>query len=71
MRYAHAKQFKRMQAELKRLRTVVGRVWRDIEPQMFSVTDERLQGRASSILSRVKRLLEQKRGDKNILGLHW
>ena len=66
-RYAHAKQFKRMQAELKRLRTVVGRVWRDIERQMAGVTDERLQGRASSILSRVKRLLEQKRGDKNKL----
>ena len=64
-RYAHAKQFKRMQAELKRLRAVVGRVWRDIERQMASVTVERLQGRVLSILSRVKRLLEQKRGDKN------
>jgi IS5 family transposase len=66
-RYAHAKQFKRMRAELKRLRTVVGRVWRDIEWQMASVSDERLQDRASSILSRVKRLLEQKQGDKNKL----
>lgn len=66
-RYAHAKQFKRMQGELKRLRTVVGRVWRDIERQMSQVTDKCLQDRASSILSRVKRLLEQKRGDKNKL----
>ncbi len=66
-RYAHAKQFKRMQAELKRLRTVVGRVWRDVERQMGTVTDERLQNRATGILSRVKRLLEQKRGDKNKL----
>lgn len=66
-RYAHARQFRRMQAGLKRLRTVVGRVWRDIERQMVNVTDQRLQERASSILSRVKRLLEQKRGDKNKL----
>jgi len=66
-RYAHARQFKRMQSELKRLRTVVGRVWRDIERQMINVTDTHLQERASGILVRVKRLLEQKRGDKNKL----
>lgn len=66
-RYAHAKQFKRMQAELKRLRTVVGRVWRDIERQMIGVTDQLLQERATGILTRVKRLLEQKRTDKNKL----
>ena len=66
-RYAHARQFKRMQSELKRLRTVVGRVWRDIERQMVNVTDTRLQERASGILARVKRLLEQKRSDKNKL----
>lgn len=66
-RYAHAKQFKRMQAELKRLRTVVGRVWRDIERQVAGVTDLRLQERASGILARIKRLLEQKRNDKNKL----
>lgn len=64
-RYAHAKQFKRMQAELKRLRTVVGRVWRDIERKMVDVTDEGLRERASRILCRVKRVLEQKRSDKN------
>lgn len=66
-RYAHAGQFKRMRAELKRLRTVVGRVWRDMERQLATVTDERLQERASVILSRVKRLLEQKRDDRNKL----
>lgn len=66
-RYAHAKQFKRMQAGLKRLRTVVGRVWRDIERKMVDVTDEHLRERASRILSRVKRVLEQKRGDKSKL----
>lgn len=66
-RYAHARQFKRMQSELKRLRTIVGRVWRDIARQMVNVTDTRLQERASGILVRLKRLLEQKRGDKNKL----
>lgn len=67
VRYAHAKQFRRMQRALKHLRTVVGRVWRDIERQLVSVTDEDLKGQASGILSRVKRLLEQNRGDKNKL----
>ncbi|KQQ44386.1 hypothetical protein ASF61_21860 [Duganella sp. Leaf126] len=32
-RYAHAKQYKHMRASLKKLKTVVGRVWRDIERQ--------------------------------------
>jgi len=30
-RYAHAKQYKRMRSSLKKLKTVVGRVWRDVE----------------------------------------
>jgi transposase, IS5 family len=30
-RYAHAKQFKRMLHVLKKLKTVVGRVYRDVE----------------------------------------
>ena len=33
-RYAHAKQFRRMKATLKSLRTVVGRVWRDIDRKL-------------------------------------
>ena len=33
-RYAHAKQYRRMKATLKSLRTVVGRVWRDIDRKL-------------------------------------
>ena len=65
-RYAHAKQFRRMNATLKSLRTVVGRVWRDIDRKLDR-QDEGLSARAVSILARVKRLLEQKPKDKNKL----
>ena len=65
-RYAHAKQFRRMKATLKALRTVVGRVWRDIDRKLDR-QDEVQRTKAASILARVKRLLEQKPKDKNKL----
>jgi IS5 family transposase len=65
-RYAHAKQYRRMKAALKSLRTVVGRVWRDIDRKLDR-QDEVLCAKATSILARVKRLLEQKPKDKNKL----
>lgn len=65
-RYAHAKQYRRMKATLKSLRTVVGRVWRDIERKLDR-QDEVQRTKAASILARVKRLLEQKPKDKNKL----
>ena len=65
-RYAHAKQFRRMNATLKSLRTVVGRVWRDIDRKLDR-QDEGLSAKAASILGRVERLLEQKPKDKNKL----
>lgn len=65
-RYAHAKQYRRMRAALKSLRTVVGRVWRDIERKLDG-QDEAQSAKATSILARVKRLLEQKPKDKNKL----
>ena len=65
-RYAHAKQFRRMKASLKSLRTLVGRVWRDIERKLDR-QDEVQCAKAASILARVKRLLEQKPKDKNKL----
>lgn len=65
-RYAHAKQYRRMRAALKSLRTVVGRVWRDIERKLDR-QDEVQSAKAASILARVKRLLEQKPKDKNKL----
>ena len=65
-RYAHAKQFRRMKASLKSLRTLVGRVWRDIDRKLDR-KDEVQSAKAASILARVKRLLEQKPKDKNKL----
>ena len=65
-RYAHAKQYRRMKASLKSLRTVVGRVWRDIERKLAG-RDEGQRSKAASLLMRVKRLLEQKPKDKNKL----
>ena len=65
-RYAHAKQFRRMKASLKSLRTLVGRVWRDIDRKLDR-SDERTVARAEAILARVKRVLTQKPKDKNKL----
>ncbi|MGV8713151.1 MAG: IS5 family transposase [Nitrosomonas sp.] len=65
-RYAHARQHRRMKGALKSLRTLVGRVWRDIDRKLDR-EDEIQATKAASILERVKRLLEQKPKDKNKL----
>jgi IS5 family transposase len=65
-RYAHAKQFKRMKRCVKHLRTLLGRVWRDIERQAQALSGKRLL-EASQELSLVRRLLDQKPKDKNKL----
>ncbi len=65
-RYAHAKQFRRMKATLKSLRTLVGRVLRDIDRKLDR-QDETTAARAEAILARVKRVLNQKPKDKNKL----
>ena len=65
-RYAHAKQFRRMKATLKSLRTLVGRVWRDIDRKLDR-NDETTAVRAEAILARVKRVLTQQPKDKNKL----
>lgn len=65
-RYAHAKQYKRMRGTLKKLRTLVGRVWRDIDRQREVLATAHTP-RVDSILARVRRLLEQKPKDKNKL----
>lgn len=65
-RYAHARQFRRMKASLKSLRTVVGRVWRDVERKLGSL-DEGKKAKAARILARVRRLLDQKPKDKKKL----
>jgi IS5 family transposase len=64
--YAHAKQYRCMKATLKSLRTIVGRVWRDIDRKLDQ-HDDVPRAKAVSILARVKRVLEQKPKDKNKL----
>jgi transposase, IS5 family len=61
-RYAHAKQFKRMGRELRRLRTWLGRVLRDIRRQQ-PVGDEELE----SLLCLCERLHRQQPTDSNKL----
>ena len=69
-RYAHARQYKRMKATLKSLKTLVGRVWRDIDRQLVDADESQLS-RAQGIMARVKKLLIQQRDDKNkIYSLH-
>ena len=66
-RYAHAKQYIRMNSTLKKLRTIVGRVWRDIERKRACQEAGRREEKVVSILARVKRILDQKPKDKNKL----
>ena len=65
-RYAHARQYKRMRGSLKKLKTVVGRVWRDVERQLDKAP-EALRRRSCELLAKVERLLTQKQRDKNKL----
>lgn len=62
-RYAHAKQYKRMRASLKKLKTAVGRVWRDVERQRDKIPGA-LRDKATDLLAKAKRLLAQKQRDK-------
>ena len=64
--YAHAKQFKRMRAALKKLRIRVGRVVRDIERQLVGQS-ENIKAAFSDALEMATRLLNQKRNSKNKL----
>jgi IS5 family transposase len=61
-RYAHAKQYRRMQRELKRLRTWLGRVIRDVQRKGGEIT-EALKAK----LDTAQRLYEQRRDSKNKL----
>lgn len=65
-RYAHAKQYKRMRSHLKKLKTLVGRVWRDVSRQLSGVA-EHLKPRFSDLLHKVKRLLKQQPKDSHKL----
>ena len=61
-RYAHARQMKRAQKELKKLRTITGRVLREL--QKWSVSKEEEQP-LNRLLLRIEKILVQKRQDKN------
>ncbi|MGH1482874.1 MAG: IS5 family transposase [Geminicoccales bacterium] len=64
-RYAHAKQFKRMRRELRRLKTYLGRVYRDVCRKIDGHTE--LETRFARLLGLVERLLAQKTNDSNKL----
>ena len=62
--YAHAKQLKRKRRALKKLKTVVGRVYRELERQLPS-QPEHVQLELKPVLDTTRRILEQQRTDKN------
>jgi IS5 family transposase len=64
-RYAHAKQFKRMKKEVKKLKNYLGRTVRDIERQMTESLE--LRTHFSDLLALSKRLLSQEKKSKNKL----
>ncbi|BFG80002.1 IS5-like element IS1478 family transposase [Paraburkholderia terrae] len=64
--YAHAKQFKRLRRVLKRQRTVLGRLLRDIERKVSGVADER-QASLQIWIERAWRICRQRPKDKNKL----
>ncbi|WP_108796709.1 IS5 family transposase [Xanthomonas fragariae] len=65
-RYAHARQFKRMQRVLRRQRTVLGRVLRDIERKLDQV-EPGVRERIAVWLERAQRLYTQRPKDKQKL----
>ena len=64
-RYAHARQMRRMRRELKRLKTYLGRVYRDVARKVAG--DEVLSRRFAPLLGLTERLLVQERTSKNKL----
>lgn len=65
-RYAHARQFKRMHATLRLLRTRVGRVHRDVGRQRDDMPVGQRQ-KFDDVMGRTERILRQKKKDKNKL----
>ena len=64
-RYGHARQFRRLRREVKRLRTYLGRVVRDIERKTADSPGQ--QAVFAEELALARRLLSQKKEDKNKL----
>jgi IS5 family transposase len=61
-RYAHARQYQRMQREIRRLRTWLGRVIRDVQRKGGEIT-----GALKAKVDTAQRLYEQRRDSKNKL----
>ena len=64
--YAHAKQFKRMKRVIRRQRTIVGKLMRDIERQLVAKGDSH-NAQYASIKARAARIQTQQRHDKHKL----
>ena len=64
-RYAHARQMRHMRRELKRLKTYLGRVYRDVARKVAG--DGELSRRFAPLLGLTERLLTQERTSKNKL----
>ena len=62
-RYAHAKQFRRMRRWVKKLKTYLGRVMRDIERKIAG--NPQLEAHFERMLSLARRIHTQRRQDKN------
>lgn len=64
-RYAHARQYRRMRAILRTQRTILGRIWRDVQRKLSG--DQCDIDAVKTTLTKVQRLLTQQRTDKNKL----
>ena len=64
-RYAHARQFKRMRREVKKLKTYLGRVFRDLCRKIAGKAE--LEARFARLLGLVEHLLAQEPKSKNKL----
>jgi IS5 family transposase len=68
-RYSHARQMNRARRELRRLKTITGRVFRELE--RWSHRSREQKEKVSTLLEKVCKILLQKREDKNkIYSLH-
>ena len=71
-RFAHAKQFKRMRRALKKQRTIVGRLARELERQLDAL-DAETRLAAEALLGKVRRIIEQTlnpKATKKLYSLH-
>ena len=64
--YAHAKQFKRLRGVLKRQRTILGRLLREVRRKMAGRADD-ARTWLDAWVQRAERIYQQRRKDKNKL----